>query len=142
MSSEPSSDRSSAGGDTLPPKKRKHTGRWLVVLLLVVLAGGGYLYREELCNTRAGGFLLSFFASSSSPKAVYYCPMHPSYRSDRPGTCPICNMNLEKLEPGASIEGETATSAQEPAPSGRKEDPLLPGPHEPGQQVRQTGQGP
>ena len=27
---------------------------------------------------------------------VYYCPMHPVYTSDRPGTCPICNMNLVK----------------------------------------------
>lgn len=27
---------------------------------------------------------------------IYYCPMHPSYTSDKPGTCPICNMNLVK----------------------------------------------
>ena len=24
----------------------------------------------------------------------FYCPMHPSYVSDRPGDCPICNMKL------------------------------------------------
>lgn len=24
----------------------------------------------------------------------YYCPMHPTYKSDRPGDCPICNMAL------------------------------------------------
>ncbi|OGX06718.1 MAG: hypothetical protein A2Z88_09585 [Omnitrophica WOR_2 bacterium GWA2_47_8] len=29
---------------------------------------------------------------------IYYCPMHPTYTSDRPGTCPICNMNLVKKE--------------------------------------------
>ncbi|HAZ10597.1 MAG TPA: hypothetical protein DCY56_05790 [Candidatus Omnitrophica bacterium] len=29
-------------------------------------------------------------------KAVYYCPMHPTYTSDRPGDCPICNMKLIK----------------------------------------------
>ena len=29
---------------------------------------------------------------------VYYCPMHPTYTSDRPGDCPICNMKLVKRE--------------------------------------------
>ncbi|TGK23478.1 HlyD family efflux transporter periplasmic adaptor subunit [Leptospira yasudae] len=32
----------------------------------------------------------------ASKKEVYYCPMHPTYTSDRPGTCPICNMDLVK----------------------------------------------
>ncbi|MFA4889563.1 MAG: efflux RND transporter periplasmic adaptor subunit [Candidatus Omnitrophota bacterium] len=32
----------------------------------------------------------------ASKKAVYYCPMHPAYTSDRPGDCPICNMTLVK----------------------------------------------
>ena len=31
-------------------------------------------------------------------RATYYCPMHPTYRSDRPGDCPICNMKLVKVE--------------------------------------------
>lgn len=29
-------------------------------------------------------------------KTIYYCPMHPTYTSDRPGDCPICNMKLVK----------------------------------------------
>lgn len=33
---------------------------------------------------------------------VYYCPMHPTYTSDRPGDCPICNMKLVKREPAAA----------------------------------------
>jgi Cu(I)/Ag(I) efflux system membrane fusion protein len=36
--------------------------------------------------------------SSSVGKDVYYCPMHPTYISDRPGDCPICNMKLVKRE--------------------------------------------
>ncbi|MFY9345029.1 MAG: efflux RND transporter periplasmic adaptor subunit [Planctomycetota bacterium] len=31
---------------------------------------------------------------------IFYCPMHPTYTSDRAGTCPICNMNLVPLDPG------------------------------------------
>lgn len=36
--------------------------------------------------------------SESGEQEVYYCPMHPAYTSDRPGTCSICNMNLVKKE--------------------------------------------
>src|SRR3989338_2736071 len=35
---------------------------------------------------------------SRQENAVYYCPMHPTYTSDRPGDCPICNMKLVKRE--------------------------------------------
>ena len=31
-------------------------------------------------------------------KGSYYCPMHPTYSSDRPGDCPICNMKLVKRD--------------------------------------------
>ena len=34
-------------------------------------------------------------ATSVAPRRVLYqCPMHPSYTSDRPGSCPICQMTL------------------------------------------------
>ena len=33
-------------------------------------------------------------AHQKQEKPVYYCPMHPSYTSDKPGDCPICNMKL------------------------------------------------
>ena len=32
--------------------------------------------------------------STEAQKTIYYCPMHPTYTSDRPGDCPICNMKL------------------------------------------------
>jgi RND family efflux transporter MFP subunit len=36
----------------------------------------------------------------------YYCPMHPTYVSDRPGDCPICNMRLEpRAKPAAAPAG-------------------------------------
>jgi hypothetical protein len=30
--------------------------------------------------------------------SIYYCPMHPTYASDRPGDCPICSMKLVRKE--------------------------------------------
>lgn len=31
-------------------------------------------------------------------RKIYYCPMHPQYTSDKPGSCPICGMNLVELK--------------------------------------------
>lgn len=28
----------------------------------------------------------------------YYCPMHPDFKSDKPGSCSICGMNLVKKD--------------------------------------------
>lgn len=28
----------------------------------------------------------------------YYCPMHPTYQSERPGQCPICHMDLVPMQ--------------------------------------------
>jgi len=34
----------------------------------------------------------------SHAKALYHCPMHPAYTSDKPGDCPICGMKLVKMD--------------------------------------------
>jgi Cu(I)/Ag(I) efflux system membrane fusion protein len=44
---------------------------------------------------------------------VYYCPMHPTVQSDRPGSCAICGMAL--------VKRETATAATQLARSGAVE---------------------
>lgn len=38
---------------------------------------------------------------------LYYCPMHPEVRSDRPGACPICHMDLV-LSTSPSAESDMA----------------------------------
>ncbi len=42
--------------------------------------------------------LIAFTQSCKKEKEVWYCPMHPTYTSDRAGQCPICNMTLVKQE--------------------------------------------
>ncbi len=37
---------------------------------------------------------------NAEPTIKYVCPMHAHIVSDVPGTCPICGMNLEKVEVG------------------------------------------
>lgn len=39
-----------------------------------------------------------FHSHDQSAGEVYTCSMHPEIRSDKPGKCPICGMNLTKLE--------------------------------------------
>ena len=45
-----------------------------------------------------GGVAFWIFHDSQSPAheqhTQYTCPMHPQIISDKPGTCPICGMNL------------------------------------------------
>ena len=61
----------------------------LVMAAAVVLLGsvGVFVARRSMLTARHG-----------TQQAVYYCPMHPSYTSDRPGDCPICNMKLVKRD--------------------------------------------
>ncbi|WP_372870092.1 efflux RND transporter periplasmic adaptor subunit [Shewanella sp.] len=43
-------------------------------------------------------------------KVKYVCPMHAHIISDEPGSCPICGMDLEKVEMGAGQEVQVDVS--------------------------------
>jgi RND family efflux transporter MFP subunit len=49
--------------------------------------------------------------ASAQAATVYTCPMHPDYRSEHPGNCPICGMPLEADQVG----GASGTDATVPA---------------------------
>jgi len=69
------------------------TRRWFSVVLVVVLLAAAFAagYAGVHLIQRRG-------QRASQSHTTYYCPMHPSYTSDRPGDCPICNMRLVKKE--------------------------------------------
>ncbi|MET0648404.1 MAG: SCO family protein [Pyrinomonadaceae bacterium] len=52
-------------------------------------------------------------AAKSETAAHYTCPMHASVKSAKPGTCPLCKMDLR-----LSREGVAATETQGAAPEG------------------------
>lgn len=66
----------------------------------------------------AAALALSFlFTLGCGPRpaeeaAIYFCPMHPDYVSDRPGTCPICHMDLVKREETAAHAHQGTPAAQ------------------------------
>ncbi len=82
-----------------------------VALLLVVAAafGGGYVWRA----TRPAP------ARADARKVLYWVdPMHPAYRSDRPGIAPDCGMELEPVfadEAGAPVPARKILYYRDPA---------------------------
>jgi Cu(I)/Ag(I) efflux system membrane fusion protein len=64
--------------------------RWILfagLLLLAVVSAGSYALSKRPAAA----------AKQAAQKALYQCPMHPSYTSDKPGECPICGMALEPV---------------------------------------------
>jgi len=66
------------------------------------------------------GFISACAEKDQNESAVQYqCPMHPTYISDKPGSCPICGMDIvpiEKNKAGSSEKtAETSTSTKQAA---------------------------
>src|SRR6266478_2983611 len=98
----------------------------LVGLLILAIAAFVYfaMIRRQARHEMAVG-------QAATEKDVYYCPMHKTYHSDKPGNCPICSMKLVKLEgPGtasaaavaAKVEPTTSAPAATPTPSPASQD--------------------
>jgi RND family efflux transporter MFP subunit len=48
--------------------------------------------------------LLAACGGGTTTAALYHCPMHPTYVSDKPGDCPICLMKLVPIEPDDTMK--------------------------------------
>ncbi|MCE9499543.1 MAG: secretion protein HlyD, partial [Leptospira sp.] len=61
--------------------------------------------------------IISILTSCNKKKEIWYCQMHPTYTSDKPGQCPICNMDLVRKEiksaPDAKISSGSGHSGHE-----------------------------
>lgn len=69
-----------------------------VLLALVAAFGGGYWFRSSKGGTEKGG-----------RKVLYWVdPMHPAYKSDKPGIAPDCGMKLEPVYAGGAPAQESA----------------------------------
>src|SRR5450432_848889 len=85
------------------------------VLILLILAGGflaGSWYTRRTAATSGPA------ADKVDKKVLYYVdPMHPAYRSAKPGTAPDCGMQLEPVYAGDAM-ATGGSSDESSAPSG------------------------
>ncbi|MBI4355524.1 MAG: efflux RND transporter periplasmic adaptor subunit [Candidatus Omnitrophica bacterium] len=77
----------------------------IIGLVIAVIVVGGIV---AVTQTRA-------HRHGAAAGVQYYCPMHPTYTSDRPGDCPICNMRLAKRESPTAPAQPGAPRATRPA---------------------------
>ena len=91
----PSGEVERAGGQISTARKRVMS-RIIVTLIIVGIAGAGYLQRErllDLIRSRDAG--QSSTPGGQARKVLYWVdPMHPAYKSDKPGKAPDCGMDL------------------------------------------------
>ena len=88
--------------------------RTVLLILLVVgvfVAGFGY---GRWYGRNAGGA-----AQKGGRKILYYVdPMHPAYKSDKPGIAPDCGMKLEPVYEGEEGPSPAASASETPMPMG------------------------
>lgn len=86
----------------------------------LLLGGGGLAYWIVVAKPAPAD------SATHLDKAVYTCPMHPSVRSDHPGSCPVCGMNLVKQVSNATPPAEAHAEHQAADGGGLHEVALSP----------------
>ncbi len=69
----------------------------LVILIFFTVSLSGCSLVDKVLNRGSSSHEGHDMSSMKEQKTMYQCPMHPSYTSDKPGTCPICGMKLNKV---------------------------------------------
>jgi membrane fusion protein, copper/silver efflux system len=63
----------------------------ILIIALAAVLGGSAMWLAPHRSWAAD-------TTSAGHKILYYtCPMHPSVKSDKPGSCPICGMTLKPV---------------------------------------------
>ena len=92
--------------------------RTIIIVVLILVAATGAVFLTRSRNETAKKQQAAAAAVQKPPvQDVYYCPMHPSVTSDRPGSCPICGMALVKRTTavgGANVDPSIAAVSLSP----------------------------
>lgn len=87
---------------------------WALAIILLLVVGGRSLraiflpahdHHAEETKTEAGK------GAGAKIADKYTCAMHPQIISDKPGSCPICGMDLVKIEPSPPVKPPTSAAA-------------------------------
>ncbi len=96
----------SLGHEPPPPGAHFMNGvRWTLFVALLILAAVSIT--SYVVSRRS-----KTVTAVSAKKALYYCPMHPSYTSDKPGECPICGMSLEPMPASGTPPGPAGAAGE------------------------------
>lgn len=76
--------------------KRKYIVRLSIILLISVVA---------FASCKSKSTKKDVVAHEHSEKQQYTCPMHPQIVQDKPGSCPICGMDLVPKNTSSNYEG-------------------------------------
>ncbi|MBI4396080.1 MAG: efflux RND transporter periplasmic adaptor subunit [Elusimicrobia bacterium] len=79
---------------------------WAAVIIAFIAISGVWLSACSKSSPGAG--------QAGAKKSTYYCPMHPTYTSDRPGECPICHMSLVSTADDRAEGGEEMVGGRQP----------------------------
>ena len=86
----------------------------LAILVAAVAVGGGWLFKDGWFKDDGGGH-----SKLEHAVTLYTCSMHPFIIKDKPGTCPICGMELiKKIDTPASGTTQTLEQKQQAAALG------------------------
>ncbi len=66
----------------------------IIAIIVAVLALISLIFK----GNRSSGDAAMKGTNERQEKVIYYCPMHPAFISDKPGSCAICGMSLVKKE--------------------------------------------
>ena len=99
-------------------QERTHRGYGIgAVLAAIVVSGAVSAFVAYSVGNRHTESSPQVAATEVAAKEQWQCPMHPTIVQDHPGTCPICGMNLVKVEGGGDAHpAEHADST--PSPEG------------------------
>lgn len=64
---------------------------YILIAIIVLSILGVYSYKSFFVKPKS-------IAKKEEKKQIYTCPMHPQIISDKPGSCPICGMDLVPIE--------------------------------------------
>jgi hypothetical protein len=70
----------------------------ILIILALVAAISVFVERRHL--------ITRFTSAQKTTKQLYYCPMHPTFTSDKPGNCAICGMSLVRKESASASAPE------------------------------------
>jgi len=92
-----------------PGAGRSKKRRKILLVAAVTIAAaslGIYLGWNQICRIWMGKAQSTNAAQAQGD--VYYCPMHPDFKSNKPDNCPVCSMKLVKLEKPGGADGKQA----------------------------------